>query len=94
MNEEISRKVKVALEHEKDFWNNIVPQDKFKSMQKDWENTANAFESLSQKYIVLDASSRVVQIGSAVQDAINFWKTGRRFAVDPLALYYKENWVF
>ncbi|MGD0955054.1 MAG: class I SAM-dependent methyltransferase [Methanotrichaceae archaeon] len=92
MDQETIGKVKGALEHEKAFWKSIfVQEEKFKSMQWDWENTAHVFQDLAQKYTVLDDSSRIIQIGSAVQDAINFWQVGKRYALDPLKLFYKGN---
>ena len=91
MTQSITRKEhRDALEHEKSFWKGSVPHDSFSAIQSSWKNSAAHFQSITQQYMNLDANSHILQIGQAVQDAINFWEIGRRFAVDPLSNFYKK----
>ena len=91
MTQSITRKEhRDAFEHEKSFWKGSVPHDSFSAIQSSWKNSAAHFQSITQQYMNLDANSHILQIGQAVQDAINFWEIGRRFAVDPLSNFYKK----
>jgi len=88
---DIIKKHKEGLEYEKDFWLNIVHQGKFRAMQDNWRKAANYLEHITKQYITLDSTSKILQIGVAVQDSINFWKIGKRFTVDPLAVFYRKS---
>ena len=88
---EIVDKHRTALEHEKAFWTKIVSQDTFQSMQDNWRRTGEHFESIAGKYLALDHTSKILQIGAAAQGAISFWKMGRRIALDPLADFYRRS---
>lgn len=78
-----------ALEHEKTFWREVVPTEQFRStMEANWRGTAEHFEVLLSSYLDRPAR-RVVQIGSAVRDAVHFMSPSlERIAVDPLMDFY------
>lgn len=79
-----------ALEHEKSFWKDAVSQDIFNTIQSNWKKTAAHFQDIVQKYLTINSNTHTLQIGQAVQDAINYWEIGRRFALDPLSSFYKK----
>lgn len=79
-----------ALEHEKAFWRQTVQSEAFRStMEAGWRRTAQHFEILLTSYLDRPAQ-RVVQVGSAVRDAVHFMRPDiERIAVDPLMDFYR-----
>ena len=80
----------LSLGQEKAFW----LRDKERVCSEWWlelkKNRANRLRDRLSTWMTLGEDSMILQIGSGPEGEINFLKGSRRFAIDPLANFYKS----
>jgi len=76
---------KIAQESEKQFWNHFDKSSLFKRFVDCYSKKAQWLE----KKIPIRSKDKILQVGGGAFDMINFLG-GKRFAVDPLADFYKK----
>jgi ubiquinone/menaquinone biosynthesis C-methylase UbiE len=79
----------VAQNSEKDFWEGFTTDSLKKDCNNFYSVRAYKFQGLWKRYIVLNDKTKILQIGCGPLDVINYVGGGKKFAVDPLADYYK-----
>ena len=65
-------------------------RNSFKRRSRKARKKGKTFEEEWKKFINLNKNSRILQIGCGPEDVINYVSIGRRYAIDPLAEFYKE----
>jgi len=80
----------LAQKYEKEEWLNdrekVLSQEYIDSKKLYAENLLKWF----LKFRTISEESKILQVGSAAEGAIFFFNTGDRYAIDPLADFYKE----
>lgn len=80
----------IAQKSERIFWEGFT-MDLIKEInEKYYSFRAKEFKKLWDRYITLNNKTKILQIGCGPLDVINYVDFGKRFAIDPLADYYKE----
>jgi ubiquinone/menaquinone biosynthesis C-methylase UbiE len=91
MNKQVSsERWQIAQKSEKEYWsgfnqeilvkNEIIRhKEKAKILEKEWERWVN-----------INKNTRILQIGCGPEDVIDYFSTGKLYAVDPLAEFYKK----
>jgi SAM-dependent methyltransferase len=84
-----------AQEAEKAFWLGLSPERLQKS-QRAWKEFAEFLYEATRLYTSLGPESAILQVGTALQDAIHYFPVGRRYSVDPLTDFFKQNfpWAY
>ena len=79
----------ISLESEREFWK----RDKDRISSEWWlgikQRRAEQLKEWVSNFMVLDDRSMILQIGPGAEGEINFLKFGCRFAIDPLADFFK-----
>ena len=88
---------KIAQDSEKDFWkdfNSDISQtfspEMSTTLEKYFSNKANILIKNFEKFIKIKKDTKILQIGCASIDVINYIAVGDRYSIDPLADFYKE----
>jgi SAM-dependent methyltransferase len=86
---------KEAQEAEKRFWLSFTPE-RLKLPTRQWKDFANFLHAAATRLGVLEEGDSVLQVGTAVLDAIYFLPGAKRFSVDPLTSFYREHlsWAY
>jgi hypothetical protein len=79
----------LSLNAEKEFW----LRDKERICSKWWldteRNRADWLKEWLSNWMKFDEKTRILQIGPGAEGQINFLNVGQRFAIDPLADFFK-----
>lgn len=81
---------KIAQDSEKEYWDEF---DNSKLAEEEIErhkNKAKILEDEWSKFIRLDKNTKILQIGCGPEDVIDYFSTGKLYAIDPLAEFYKK----
>ena len=77
---------------EKDFW----AEDKERIISKEWLETkrkmGNRILEWCSKFVRIRQSIRILQVGAGPEGIINFFPVGRKYAIDPLADFFKDQY--
>ncbi|MBI3847701.1 MAG: class I SAM-dependent methyltransferase [Planctomycetes bacterium] len=84
-----------AQEAERKFWLEFTPE-RLEAPRRQWKSFAEFLHVAAKQFVPLDADSKILQVGTAVLDAIYFFPEGRRFSADPLTNFYKTRlaWAY
>jgi ubiquinone/menaquinone biosynthesis C-methylase UbiE len=96
MKEKIDEKRwEIAQESEKDYWNDEWDSKSLKdNMEEIYKKKLDNSLKIWQKYIKIGKDTKILQIGCGPLDIINYFKTGKRYSIDPLADLYKQKFNF
>jgi len=81
----------IAQETEKGFWVGKYPKDLIFTLEKKYSTKAKFIIRECNKIKKINKNTKILQVGSAVLDAINYIKLGKKYSLDPLADFYKKN---
>lgn len=82
---------RIGNEDEKSFWLGLT-EEEFLAQERGYRALAAQFEQRIANYGI-PKDYRVLQIGCAVEDTVFYMKGAARYAIDPLADFYKENFA-
>lgn len=85
-----SKRWEIAQNSEKEYWEGFTKETLLKEEAERHEQKANVLEKEWKKYIGLNKNPRILQIGCGPEDIINYLSSGKKYAVDPLAEFYKK----
>lgn len=85
------RRWRLGNRAEKSFWLSLTEQD-FLAHERGYRALAGQLQDLFPAYGI-GPQFRALQIGCAVEDAIFFLRGGERYAVDPLAGFYRKHFA-
>jgi len=80
----------IAQSSEKNFWEDFTTESLKKQCNDFYSLRVGKFQNLWKKYILLTDKTKILQIGCGPLDVINYVTIGKKFAIDPLADYYKK----
>ena len=80
----------VAQKSEKGYWETFTTGSLLGALEDPYKKKLEFFIKKWEKIIKINESTRILQIGSGPLDVINYIKVGKRYAIDPLADFYKE----
>lgn len=79
-----------AQQMEREFWLNL-DEAEFQAQEAGYRCLAGQLANQARTYCGERDDVRVLQIGCAVEDAIMYFPSGKRFAIDPLADFYVQH---
>jgi len=85
-----SKRWKIAQDSEKEYWEGFTKETLLKEEAERHRKKTKILEREWEKFIKLNKNSRILQIGCGPEDVINYFSIGKRYAIDPLADFYKE----
>ena len=85
-----SERWKIAQNSEKEYWNGFTKEALLKEEAERHEKKAKILQEEWKKFINLNKNSKILQIGCGPEDIINYISTGKKYAIDPLADFYKK----
>jgi ubiquinone/menaquinone biosynthesis C-methylase UbiE len=85
-----SKRWEIAQNSEKEYWEGFTKDSLLKEEAERHEQKARALEREWSKYVKLDKNSRILQIGCGPEDVINYISAGKKYAIDPLAEFYRK----
>jgi len=85
-----SKRWEIAQDSERAYWQNFTKETLLKEGAERHEKKAKILEEEWKKFINLNKNSRILQIGCGPEDIINYILMGKRYAIDPLADFYKK----
>lgn len=89
VSEQESQRWQIGNEDEKSFWLGLKPED-FERHEQGYRALARQID-LAARIAGLRPDYRALQIGCAVEDTVFYLENCQRFAVDPLADFYKAH---
>jgi len=84
------RRWEIAQESEKEYWQHFTKESLLKEEAGRHRKKAKLLIEEYKKFININKNTKILQIGSGPEDIINYFKVGKRFAIDPLAEFYKK----
>jgi ubiquinone/menaquinone biosynthesis C-methylase UbiE len=81
---------KIAQDSEKEYWESYTKEALLKEELERHKKKAEILEKEWRSFISLNKNSRILQIGCGPEDVITHLKIGKKYAVDPLADFYKK----
>ncbi len=85
-----SKRWKIAQDSEKEYWGEFTKEFLLKGEAERHRKKAQILEKRWKKFINPNKNFRILQIGCGPEDVINYISTGRKYAIDPLADFYKR----
>lgn len=85
-----SKRWEIAQDSEKEYWEGFTKETLLKEEAERHEKKAQILENEWKKFIKLTQNSKILQIGCGPEDVINYISTGKTYAIDPLADFYKK----
>ena len=80
----------IAQHSEKEYWNEFDIDRLNKEESIRHKNKAALLEKEFEKFYKIDINTKILQIGCGPEDIINYFSKGKKYAVDPLASFYKN----
>ncbi len=80
----------IAQKSEKEYWNEYTQDALLKEELERHKKKAEVLEKEWKSFLNITKKTRILQIGSGPEDVIMHLKTGEKYAIDPLADFYKE----
>lgn len=90
MREVLPERWKIAQDSEKKYWNGFDNSRLIAEEIERHKKKALILEENWKKFISLNKNSKILQIGCGPEDVINYFKTGKKYSIDPLAEFYKK----
>ena len=90
MQMDVNTRWEIAQKSEKRFWDNYTKENLLGRFGPPYKNKARDLLNEWKKFIQIGANTKILQVGGAAWDVINCLEEGTRYALDPLAEYYKE----
>lgn len=81
----------IAQQAEKDFWRNKYTPESILRLENKYMKKARFIFNQCDEISKINKSTKVLQIGGAALDAINYFEKAKRYAIDPLADFYKNH---
>ncbi len=85
-----SERWEIAQNSEKEYWQSFTKESLLKEEAERHEKKARVLEEEWKKFLKLNKNSRILQIGCGPEDIINYLSAGKKYAIDPLADFYKK----
>jgi len=85
-----SKRWEIAQNSEKEYWESFTKESLLKEEAERHEKKAKILEEEWKKFIKLNKNSKILQIGCGPEDVINYISIVERYAIDPLADFYKK----
>jgi len=85
-----SKRWEIAQDSEKEYWEGFTKENLLKEEAERHKQKAKALEKEWKKYITLNKNSKILQVGCGPEDVINYLSSGKKYAIDPLAEFYKK----
>jgi ubiquinone/menaquinone biosynthesis C-methylase UbiE len=80
----------IAQESEKEYWEGFTKNSLLKEEVDRYKKKAEVLQQEWSGYLNLNKNTKILQIGCGPEDVINYLSLGKRYAVDPLADFYKK----
>ena len=80
----------IAQNSEKDYWKNYSKKSLIKRFGEGYSKKSKYLSKEFEKIMEFNKKTKILQVGGAALDVINYIKTGEKYAIDPLADYYKK----
>ena len=93
-NKILTERWRQAQQGEKNFWGSYTPKDLERETSERDSMRIKVIIPIWKRYIRLNNKIKILQIGAGPLDLINYIPFGKRYAIDPLADFYKENFKF
>lgn len=88
---------KIAQDSEKDFWKDFNPDienmfcpDIKDTLRKYYSKKADILVKEFKRFVKINKNTKILQVGCAAIDVINFIGIGDKYSIDPLSDFYKE----
>jgi len=81
---------KIAQDSEKEYWNLFTKKQLFRKFGGIYLEKNKILLKEWSKYLDINKNTKILQIGCAALDIINYIPSGKKYAIDPLADYFKE----
>ena len=81
---------KIAQDSEREYWEGYTQESLLKEELERHKRKAEILENEWKHFISLNKNSKILQIGCGPEDVITHLKTGKKYAIDPLADFYKK----
>lgn len=91
MKETTSKRWEIAQKSEKEYWEEFNSERLAKEEAERHRKKAEILEQEWKKFNKLEKNPKILQIGCGPEDIINYLKNGKKYAVDPLADFYKAH---
>jgi len=85
-----SNRWKIAQGSEKEYWDTYTKESLLKEEADRHKSKAKTLEKEWEKFIKIGENTKIIQIGCGPEDVINYFSKGKKFAIDPLADFYKK----
>jgi len=85
-----SKRWEIAQDSEREYWQDFTKETLLRDEAERHEKKAKIIEEEWKKFIKLSKNSKILQIGCGPEDVINYISKGKKYAIDPLANFYKE----
>jgi len=85
-----SKRWGIAQESEKEYWDSYSKDPSFFKEMENHKNKARILEERWKTRLNLKKTTKILQIGCGPEDVITHFSLGKRYAVDPLADFYKS----
>ncbi len=85
-----SKRWEIAQDSEREYWEGFTKDTLLKEEAERHEKKAKILEDEWKKFLKLNKNSKILQIGCGPEDVINYISIGKRYAIDPLADFYKK----
>jgi len=84
----------IAQKSEREFWDGYTSESLSKELEKMYLKKVEFLVNQISKYKKLDKNSKILQVGSGPMGIIYYFPTEKKYAIDPLADFYKEKFKF
>lgn len=80
----------IAQDSEKEYWNEFTTEFLLKRSGDRYPKKAERLLREWSEFIKINKNTKILQIGCGPEDVINYFKTGKKYSIDPLAKFYKQ----
>jgi len=87
---DLPKRWEIAQESEKEYWEEYTKDALLKEEFNRHKKKAEILEKEWNNFTNLDKNTKILQIGCGPEDVISHIKIGKRYAIDPLAEFYKK----
>ena len=87
---DLSKRWIIAQKSEKQYWQEYTRDALLKEELERHKRKAEILEEEWKNFIKINKNTKILQIGCGPEDIITHLKNGKRYAIDPLAEFYKK----
>ena len=84
----------IAQVSEKIYWEQYTTDSLLEESKDRFPKKAELLLKYFSKFIDVHENLKILQVGCAAEDVINYFKIGELYSIDPLANFYKEKFKF